>query len=71
MTIKKSGPKFTRVRWVKSKDKEMIASWFEGLDFRVTIWAADKDDKGVWDIMYVPDDRVATPPPIEVDLDRI
>lgn len=65
----KQGPNYTRLRWVKSKDKQVLATWFEGLGFRVTIWSAVKDDKGVWDILYVPDDRITTAPPIDLDLD--
>jgi len=70
MTVKKSGPMFTRVRWVRGKDRQAIASWFESLGFRVTIWGADKTDD-VWEIMYVPDDRVTSPPPVDIDLDSL
>lgn len=66
----KSGPNYTRVRWVKSKERQKIALWFESLGYRVTIWSAQQDDKGTWEILYVPDDRVAKPPPVEIDLDK-
>ena len=71
MAKNRPGPQHTRVCWVKGKNKTDIAKWFEGLGFRVTIWSADKDDNGVWDILYVPDDRVASVPPVDVDLDTL
>ena len=67
----KSGPKYTRIRFVRGTDRSAIAQWFEDLGYRVAIWAAEKDSRGVWEVLYVPDDRVTGIPPVDVDLDDL
>lgn len=54
----KSAPKYTRLRWVSSKDQTKLVSFLEALTFRVQIYQI------VWNgseyvMFFVPDDSVA------------
>lgn len=52
-------PKHTRLRYVASKERDIVVSFFEALGRRVLIYGSPQWDGERWTVWFVPDDRGA------------
>lgn len=52
-------PKFTRLRYVRSKDPDMIQQFLEAVGVRVQIYGAPVWTGEAWYLWFIPDDRGA------------
>ncbi len=62
-------PKFTRLRFAKSKDPVMLIAWLEALGVRVQIYGSPQWTGEAWYLWFVPGDLGSDINSIDLDED--
>lgn len=60
-------PKVTRLRFARSSDPAMLQAWLESLSVRVQIHGCPQWDGKAWWLWFIPDDRGADIPSMDLD----
>lgn len=62
-------PKFTRLRYAKTREIDLIQSYLEAIGTRVQIYGAPVWTGSKWVLWFVPDDRLADVKSVDLDGD--